>query len=127
MHSPGFDVPALVAVQLHWDAEVAEEVGHQSVCHCPCLLIGDGVNIWSLREFVHGDQEIPVSPVTFWESSSDVNSNPLNGFSNVLVHQAMTAGSGTSAGGTGVTLLTPRSRPLNAANDTVAGACRWPC
>ena len=67
-------MPALVAVQLHLDAEAAE-VGHRGVCQWPCLLIGDDVN-WSLRELVHGDQEVSFSPVVRRERPSSVNCDP---------------------------------------------------
>jgi len=99
-------------VQLYRNAEAAEDVGHKYVCHFRCILVGYGVNLWPVRELVHGDQEIDVtfrSP----DRSSDVFCDPLKGYSDVvLVHQTPTPGSGASTGSTGVTLLTP---PLDVA------------
>jgi hypothetical protein len=46
-------------VQLYRDAEAADEVGHQGVCHCQCLWVGDGLNFWPLGEVVHGDISFP--------------------------------------------------------------------
>jgi hypothetical protein len=67
----------------------------------------EGVQFWPLREVVHGDLEISVSLVAIRERSSDVNCDPHKGCSDVLlVYKAPTSNSGTSTGGTGVTLLT---------------------
>lgn len=46
-------------MQLYRDAEAADEVGHQGVCHCQCLWVGDGLNFWPLGEVVHGDISFP--------------------------------------------------------------------
>ena len=43
----------MVAVELHRDAEVTEEVDRQGVCCCQSLLVEDGLNFWPLREAVH--------------------------------------------------------------------------
>ena len=57
---------------------------------------------------IHGNQEVPVSPVTLREGPNDVNGDSVEGCPDViLVHQTPTPGPVTSNGGAGVALLAP--------------------
>jgi hypothetical protein len=47
-------------------------------------LVGDGIYFWPLYEIIHGDQNITVSIVVFWERHSDVDCYPLEGFLDVI-------------------------------------------
>ena len=75
----------------------------------PSMLLGWGWHIlmatWWSSPLRPGRR---VSPVAVREGSSNVDGNPLEGCSDVfLVHQALTSDSGTLAGCTGATLVTP--------------------
>jgi hypothetical protein len=87
---------------------MAEEVGHQGVCHYWCFLVRDGVNLWPLSEVVYGDQELSISPLILWGGSHDVQDDPLNRCLHiVLLREATSSGLGASACCADVTLLKP--------------------
>jgi hypothetical protein len=70
-----------------------------------------------------------ISSVAVPEGPIDINCILLEGYPDVvLVYQAPNSGSGTSTGGTGVTLVTTsQHRPLSATNKSVAGPYRLSC
>ena len=63
-------------LQVHRNNKAAE-FGQHDVSYYRCLLVGDGVNGWPLREVVHGLQEVSVFPVILRGRPSYVNSNAL--------------------------------------------------
>jgi hypothetical protein len=59
-------------------------------------------------EVVHGNQEVSSLPLALWEGSCDVDGDPFERCSDViLVHQVPAAGSGTLFHCTDVTQLVP--------------------
>jgi hypothetical protein len=58
---------------------VAKQVGHQNITHCQCLLVRDDINLWPLCDVVHGNHDVPVSPLALWKGPAMSIAILLNG------------------------------------------------
>jgi hypothetical protein len=77
LHQTGFEVTALVTVQLSRCFKVAGKAGHKDFFHSWSLLVGDSVGHQPLGKLVRSDHELSVPLATLWEGACYINHYPL--------------------------------------------------
>ena len=73
----GFEVLALVSVDTFRCPEPGNNLVHQLLCDCLCLLIRGWECLGPLHEVVSNSQELRLTRFCSWKGTHDVQSNPL--------------------------------------------------